>query len=109
MMSDELPKRLERKKAMKKPDLMEMPVHDESPPINIGRADIAPKSGFILEIDGRMKNQFESESDAMAEAIQLKARFPMLQVKIYDAVQKTRAVVSTAVTGGDGEAPGGSA
>ena len=81
---------------MKKPGLMEMPVQDEPQAANIGRADIIPKSGYILEIDGRMKNRFESESDARAEAIQLKARFPMLQVKIYDAVEKTRTLVSAA-------------
>lgn len=81
---------------MKKPGLMEMPVHDEPQPTNISRADVTPKSGFILEVDGRMKNQFESQSDARAKAIELKARFPMLQVKIYDAVEKTRTVVSTA-------------
>ncbi len=43
-----------------------------------------------------MKDQFESESDARAIALQLKARFPMLQIKIYDAVEKTRTVVSMA-------------
>jgi len=79
---------------MKKTDVMQMPVHDELPPANIGRVDITPKSGFIVEIDGRLKNRFESESDAMAEALQLKTRFPMLQVKIYDAVEKTRTMVS---------------
>lgn len=81
---------------MKKPGLMEMPLHDEPPPTNIGRADIIPKSGYILEIDGRMKNRFDSESDARAKGIELKARFPMLQVKVYDAVEKTRTLVSTA-------------
>jgi hypothetical protein len=79
---------------MKKSDMMQMPVHDESPPVNIGRVDITPKSGFIIEIDGRLKNRFDSESDAIAEAVQLKARFPKIQVKIYDAVEMTRAVVS---------------
>jgi len=96
-------------KAMKKPDLMEMPVHDESPPANIGRTDITPKSGFILEVDGRMKDRFESESEAMAKAVELKSRFPMIQVKIYDAVEKTRSMVPTAVDdpleGRDGETP----
>jgi hypothetical protein len=79
---------------MKKSDMMQMPVHDESPPVNIGRVDITPKSGFIIEIDGRLKNRFESESDAIAEAVQLKARFPKIQVKIYDAAEMTRAVVT---------------
>lgn len=90
---------------MKKPDVMQMPVHDESPPANIGRVDLMPKSGFILEIDGRLKNRFESETAALAEAVQLKSRFPKIQVKIYDAVEKTRAVVSAA---GDESAGAGS-
>ena len=81
---------------MKKPGLMEMPILDEPQPKNIHRADVTPSSGFVVEIDGQMKRQFESESDARAEARQLKARFPMLQVKIYNAVEKTRTVISTA-------------
>jgi hypothetical protein len=80
---------------MKKPELMEMPVLDEPQPKNIYRADIMPTSGFILEVDGRMKKQFESESDARAEAHQLKTRFPMLQVNVYDAVEKIRKPVLT--------------
>ena len=75
---------------MKKPGLMEMPILDEPQPKNIHRADVTPSSGFVVEIDGQMKKQFESESDARADALQLKARFPMLQVKVYDAVEKTR-------------------
>jgi len=81
---------------MKKPGLMEMPIIDEPQPKNIYRADITPSSGFILEVDGRMKKQFESESEARAEALQLKERFPMLQVKVYDAVEKTRMLISMA-------------
>ena len=102
-------KPLSKEQAVKKPGLMEMPVHDEPQPTNIGRADVTPKIGFILEIDGRMKNKFDSESEARETAIQLKARFPMLQVKIYDAVEKTRTVISTAaddpVDSGNGGAP----
>lgn len=78
---------------MKKRTLMELPAHDEPPPKNIYRADITPSSGFVLEIDGRMKKQFESESDARTEALRLKSRFPMLQVKVYDAVEKTRVLI----------------
>jgi hypothetical protein len=81
---------------MKKPAPMELPVHDEPQPIKVSREDVTPKSGFILEVDGRRKNHFESESDARAAAVQLKARFPMLQIKIYDAVARTRSVVSIA-------------
>lgn len=80
---------------MKKPGLMELPAHDEPLPKNLYRADIIPSRGYSLEIDGRMKKQFETESDARTEALQLKSRFPMLQVKIYDAVKRTRTMVSS--------------
>lgn len=63
---------------MKKSDMMQMPVHEELPPVNLGRVDLMPKSGFVLEIDGRLKDRFERESDAMAKAVQLKSRFPMI-------------------------------
>ena len=87
---------------MKKPALMALPADDDAQPKNIHRADITPSSGFILEIDGRMKKQFESESDARAEGLELKTRFPMLQVMVYDAVEKTRVLVSlTADDAGD--------
>jgi len=79
---------------VKKPTLMELPAHDEPQPNNIHRADITPLSGFILEIDGRMKRQFESDSEARTEALRLKSRFPMLQVRVYDAVEKTRVLIS---------------
>jgi hypothetical protein len=92
---------------MKKPGLMEMPVHDEAQPTNIARADVTPKNGYILEVDGRMKDRFESESDARAKAIQLKARFPMLQIKIYDAVEKTRTLIATADDPFDAGSDGG--
>ena len=78
---------------MKKPAL-ELPDHDEPKPKNVHRADITPSSGFILEIDGRMKKQFETESDARTAALELKSRFPMLQVMVYDAVEKVRVPVS---------------
>ena len=94
---------------MKKPGLMDMPVHDEPQPTNIARADVTPESGFILEVDGRMKNRFDSESDARAKAVELKARFPMLRVRIYDAVEKTRMEISAPaddpVDSGNGGAP----
>jgi hypothetical protein len=92
---------------MKKPGLMEMPVHDEAQPTNIARADVTPKNGYILEVDGRMKDRFESESDARSKAIQLKARFPMLQIKIYDAVEKTRTAISAGDDRLDAEGGGG--
>ena len=49
-----------------------------------------PKTGFALEVDGRVKAEFQTKEGARKGAVELKSRFPMLQVKIYDASSKTR-------------------
>jgi hypothetical protein len=49
-----------------------------------------PKTGFALEIDGRLKAEFATKEGAEKGAIELKQRFPMLQVRIYDALDHTR-------------------
>ena len=66
---------------MKKP--LTMP--DEPQPRNITRADLVMTEGFGLEVDGRMKTVFPTLDAAQRD---LKAEFPMLQVKVYDAAEK---------------------
>ncbi len=56
----------------------------EAQPRNITRADLVLAEGFGLEVDGRMKTVFPTL------ARDLKAEFPMLQIKVYDAEKKTR-------------------
>jgi hypothetical protein len=48
-----------------------------------------PKTGFSIEIDGRLKTEFTTEERAEQGAVELKRRFPMLRVRIYDAAAKT--------------------
>jgi len=48
-----------------------------------------PNTGYALEVDGRLKTQFETKEGAWTGAEELKKRFPMLRVKIYDAETKT--------------------
>jgi hypothetical protein len=50
-----------------------------------GRTIELPQSGFVLEIDGRLKTEFSTKEGAEHGAIELKRRFPMLQIRIYDA------------------------
>ncbi len=71
---------------MKKPQLHV----EESKPCNIQRADIAPTNGYALVVDGHFKTQFAEVNDAMKAATDLPAKYPMLQVAIYDASTKTR-------------------
>ncbi len=49
-----------------------------------------PISGYGLEVDGRLKAEFATKDGAWAGAAELKKRFPMLQVRIYDALTKAR-------------------
>jgi recombinational DNA repair protein RecT len=66
---------------------------EETQPRNIQRADIAPKSGYAMVVDGRFKTQFEEEAAAKKAAKELLAKFPMLQIEIYDASSKSRTLV----------------
>lgn len=49
-----------------------------------------PASGYALEVDGRLKAEFETKDGARAGAQELKRRFPMLRVRIYDAQTQAR-------------------
>jgi hypothetical protein len=49
-----------------------------------------PKAGFAIEIDGRLKTEFSTREGAELGAIELKRRFPMLQIRIYDAGTHSR-------------------
>jgi hypothetical protein len=49
-----------------------------------------PATGYALEVDGRLKTEFATREGARSGAEELKKRFPMLQVKIYDAEARTR-------------------
>jgi hypothetical protein len=74
---------------MKKPKL-----NVEGPkPRNIQRADIAPADGYALVVDGHFKTQFAENAAAKKAATELLAKYPMLQVGIYDASSKSRSSV----------------
>ena len=49
-----------------------------------------PKTGFAIEIDGRVKTEFATKEGAELGAIELKRRFPMLQIRVYDADANAR-------------------
>jgi hypothetical protein len=49
-----------------------------------------PASGYALEVDGRLKAEFATKDGAWAGGQELKKRFPMLGVRIYDAQTRTR-------------------
>ncbi|MBO4225310.1 hypothetical protein [Bradyrhizobium neotropicale] len=60
----------------------------------VAAAQELPTSGYALEVDGRLKAEFATRDGAKAGAQELKKRFPMLQVRIYDAQTRSREEVS---------------
>jgi hypothetical protein len=69
---------------MKRP----LPMPDEPQARNITRADLVMTEGFGVQVDGRIKTVFLTLEAAQKRARDLKAEFPMLQVKVYDAAEK---------------------
>jgi hypothetical protein len=49
-----------------------------------------PKSGFALEIDGRLKAEFSTKEGAEHGAIELKRRFPMLETDVTQVTASVR-------------------
>jgi hypothetical protein len=74
---------------MKKPTLRV----EQQQPRNIQRADVAPEQGYSMVVDGHFKTHFSEASAAKKAATELLARYPMLQVEIYDAKTKARTKV----------------
>ena len=48
---------------------------------------------YLLQIDGQTKRSFKTPEAAQGMALEIKARFPILQVSIYDSVSNSRTVV----------------
>jgi hypothetical protein len=46
--------------------------------------------GYGIEVDGLLKSGFVTRGGAANGAREVKTRFPMLQIRIYEAAAKTR-------------------
>ena len=75
---------------MKRPTLR---VEEPTQPRNIKRADIAPSDGYALVVDKHFKTQFVEQEAAKKAAVELLAKYPMLQVEIYHASSKSGTLV----------------
>jgi hypothetical protein len=56
-------------------------------------ANLRPTEGYILEVDGKFKTEYESSAAAMKVGLELKTKYPQIQVKVYDAKEQTRTPV----------------
>jgi hypothetical protein len=60
----------------------------KNPPSNV-----RPTEGHILEVDGKFKSEYETSTAAMKVGLELKKNYPQIQVKVYDAKERTRTLV----------------
>ena len=58
-------------------------------------ANVLPTEGFVLEIDGKFESEYKASADAMKAGVELKKKFPFIQVIVYDAKERIRTLVNT--------------
>ena len=56
-------------------------------------ANVLPIEGYVLEVDGKFKSEYESSEVALKAGLELKKKYPHIQVKVYDAKERTRTPV----------------
>jgi hypothetical protein len=61
----------------------------EKRPRNLPAVNIAVE-GFSLMVDGKAKSHYDNAAAATEAGLALKRAFPMLQIVVYDAAEKTR-------------------
>ena len=66
---------------------------DEPEPKKATRADRPPTEGFATIVDGHFKSEFDTAEAAEVSGRKLKTAYPMLQVQVYDAENKTRSMI----------------
>ena len=60
---------------------------DDKKPENL-RASAAPTDGYVLSVDGKLKTRYETSKEAMTAGAKLKESFPVIQVAVFDAVER---------------------
>jgi hypothetical protein len=56
-------------------------------------ANVLPTVGYVLEIDGKSKSEYETLEAATKVGLELKKKYPQIQVKVFDAKKRTRVLV----------------
>lgn len=54
------------------------------------RGDALPSDGYGLEVDRKMKSLYATSEAAMKAGLEIKRKFPLVQVTVFDAVARTR-------------------
>ena len=81
---------------MKKPSLqlkettIEKPVNGDTNRPKNPSAVVLPSEGYVLEIDGKFKSEYGTSDAAMKAGLELKKKYPQIQVNIFGAMERTR-------------------
>jgi hypothetical protein len=65
--------------------------------------NLLPTEGYVLEIDGKYKTEYQTSEDALKAGLELKKKFPFIQVYVYDAKERTRTLVESSEQSGTKE------
>lgn len=57
------------------------------------RQDLLPTEGFGLQVDGKIKSHYPTSDEAVKAGVEIKRKYPVVQVSVYDAVNRTRTPV----------------
>ena len=85
---------------IKKPALgMKAPTVDQTASNDTTRpkytsASTIPSEGYVLEIDGKLKSEFQTSEAAMKSGLELKKKYPQIQINVYDAKERARTLVA---------------
>ena len=60
---------------------------DTKKPTNL-RANAMPPDGFVLTVDGKLKTRYETEAEAVAAGAELKQKFPVIRVTVFEPVAR---------------------
>ena len=77
---------------MKEPPVEQPASSDTRRPKNASASTI-PSEGYVLEIDGKLKSEFETSEAAMKSALELKKKYPQIRINVYDATERARTLV----------------
>jgi hypothetical protein len=66
--------------------------NDTERPKNLS-VNILPSEGYVVEIDGKFKSEYGTAEEALKAGLELKKKYPQIQVKVYSAKERTRTPV----------------
>ena len=54
-------------------------------------ANAMPVDRYVLVVDGKFKTQFESSKNAMFAGLELKQKYPVIRIEIFNAMERSYA------------------